>query len=254
MLTRKERSRSAPGSEIPSPECLSATAPPWDRLISKIEVMAEGDVSRLSLSPGLTELIKSYPEEARKRFLQASARLSSSYLQSQGDKEGGFSLSPEVLWKEIERLALPIEENNIVYQILDEILQPLSRVDDELTRMLRREMGAALQPVERSISPGDVLVEKGQLITDQAAKILEMQGLLQSFFPLEADTLRACAHPFLASLAPHPDAELRQGGEERTAMGSTSPLSLESAGLRSTFPPSFMHREWEVSSLPDARI
>ena len=167
-----------------------------DRLISKIEVMAEGDVSRLSLSPGLTELIKSYPEEARKRFLQASARLSSSYLQSQGDKEGGFSLSPEVLWKEIERLALPIEENNIVYQILDEILQPLSRVDDELTRMLRREMGAALQPVERSISPGDVLVEKGQLITDQAAKILEMQGYSRVFFPWKQILFALALIPF----------------------------------------------------------
>jgi putative nucleotidyltransferase with HDIG domain len=167
-----------------------------DRLISKIEIMAEGDVSLLSLSPGLTELIKSYPEEARKRFLQASARLSSAYLQSQGEKPGGFSWSPEILWKEIERLALPMEENNIVYQILDEILQPLSRVDDDLTRMLRKEMGAALQPVERSIVPGDVLVEKGQIITDQAARILEMQGYSRVSFPWKQILFALVVIPF----------------------------------------------------------
>lgn len=167
-----------------------------DRLISKIEIMAGGDVARLSLSPGLTELIKSYPEEARKRFLQASARLSSFYLQSQGEKDGGFSWSPEVLWKEIERLDLPMEENNIVYQILDEILQPLSRVDEELTGMLRREMGSALQPVERTIAPGDVLVEKGQIITDQAAWILELQGYSRVSFPWKQILFALAVIPF----------------------------------------------------------
>lgn len=167
-----------------------------DRLISKIEIMAGGDVARLSLSPGLTELIKSYPEEARKRFLQASARLSSFYLQSQGEKDGGFSWSPEALWKEIERLDLPMEENNIVYQILDEILQPLSRVDEELTGMLRREMGAALQPVERTIAPGDVLVEKGQIITDQAAWILELQGYSRVSFPWKQILFALAVIPF----------------------------------------------------------
>ena len=167
-----------------------------DRLISKIEIMAGGDVARLSLSPGLTELIKSYPEEARKRFLQASARLGSFYLQSQGEKDGGFSWSPEVLWKEIERLDLPMEENNIVYQILDEILQPLSRVDEELTGMLRREMGAALQPVERTIAPGDVLVEKGQTITDQAARILELQGYSRVSFPWKQILFALAVIPF----------------------------------------------------------
>lgn len=167
-----------------------------DRLISKIEIMAGGDVARLSLSPGLTELIKSYPEEARKRFLQASARLGSFYLQSQGEKDGGFSWSPEVLWKEIERLDLPMEENNIVYQILDEILQPLSRVDEELTGMLRREMGAALQPVERTIAPGDVLVEKGQIITDQAARILELQGYSRVSFPWKQILFALAVIPF----------------------------------------------------------
>ena len=167
-----------------------------DRLISKIEIMAGGDVARLSLSPGLTELIKSYPEEARKRFLQASARLGSFYLQSQGEKDGGFSWSPEVLWKEIERLDLPMEENNIVYQILDEILQPLSRVDEELTGMLRREMGSALQPVERTIAPGDVLVEKGQIITDQAARILELQGYSRVSFPWKQILFALAVIPF----------------------------------------------------------
>ena len=207
-----------------------------DRLISKIEIMAEGDVSLLSLSPGLTELIKSYPEEARKRFLQASARLSSAYLQSQGEKPGGFSWSPEILWKEIERLALPMEENNIVYQILDEILQPLSRVDDDLTRMLRKEMGAALQPVERSIVPGDVLVEKGQIITDQAARILEMRGYSRVSFPWKQILFALVVIPFwLFGSASRRG--ITAAAKKANFRGSTSPLSSASAGLRSTSRP-----------------
>jgi hypothetical protein len=154
-----------------------------DRLISRIEMMAEGDVVRLSLSPQLTDLIKSHPEEKRKRILQESARLADIYLQSQEGEAPAFTWSPEVLWREIEKLALPMEENNIIYQVLDEVLQPLARVDPDLTRALREDMAASLQAVERSVGPGDVLVEKGQVITDQAARILEMQGYSKVLFP-----------------------------------------------------------------------
>jgi len=167
-----------------------------DRLISKIEAMAEGDVSRLSLSQGLAELIKGYPEDARKKLLHEAARLSSFYLQSQADGNGEFSWSPEILWKEIERLSLPIEESNIVYQILDEILQPLARIDEDLTRMIREEMGASLQPVERSVTPGDVLVEKGQIITDQAARLLELQGYSRVSFPWKQILFAIAVIPF----------------------------------------------------------
>ncbi|MFA7620564.1 MAG: HDIG domain-containing metalloprotein [Aminobacteriaceae bacterium] len=154
-----------------------------DRLISKIEAMATGDISGLTLSRGLTDLINEYPEEARKRVLQESARLSGAYLEAKPSGEEGESWSPEKMWKEIEGLSLPIEDANVVYQILGEILQPLTHVDDELTRALREEIGAALQPVEREVSPGDILVEKGQVITSQAARILETQGYSRLTFP-----------------------------------------------------------------------
>ncbi|NLM70797.1 MAG: HDIG domain-containing protein [Synergistaceae bacterium] len=154
-----------------------------DRLISKIESMAAGDISGLSLSPGLTELINQYPEEPGKTILMESARLSRLYLDADSIAGGEIAWSPENIWREIEELSLPIEDANVVFQILDEILQPLVHIDADLTRSLREEIGSTLQPVERKVAPGDVIVDKGQIITDQAAGILEAQGYSMLSFP-----------------------------------------------------------------------
>lgn len=154
-----------------------------DRLITKIEAMATGDISGLSLSLGLVELLKNYQEEGRKKILREAARLSSYFLQNSKTEGQAFMSSSENVWKEIEKLSLPMEENNIIYQILNEILQPLTRIDDDLTESLRNDLADSLQPMERSVSPGDVLVEKGQIVTPQIARILKIQGYFQADFP-----------------------------------------------------------------------
>ena len=167
-----------------------------DRLIVKIEAMAKGDLAPLSLTTGLAELLKTMPEENRKKILTEAARISSDFLKNAGGDGLPIAPTPETIWKEIEKLSLPMEMNNVIFQILDEILQPLTRIDDDLTETLRGELAESLQPVERSVAPGDVLIEKGQTVTPQVARILKMQGYSQVTFPWKQILFALLALPF----------------------------------------------------------
>jgi len=165
-------------------------------LISKIESMAKGDTSSLSISQGLSDLLKALPEEARQKILRESALLANEFLKNSGTETALTGVTSEAVWKEIEKLSLPMEENNIIFQILDEVLQPLTRVDEELTRSLRDDLAESLKPLERSVSPGDLLVEKGQMVTPQVARILKLQGYSQVTFPWKQILFALFALPF----------------------------------------------------------
>ncbi len=167
-----------------------------DRLIQRIEILAAGKLDDLPLSPGLSELLKNDAPDARKKILQESARVAGVFLEGAGMDSQGSSPSPERIWKEIEKRSLPMEENNIIYQILEELLPPLTRIDENLTRSLRNDMASSLQPVERTVAPGDVLVEKGQIITPQVAGILKIQGYSEITFPWKQIFFALVAIPF----------------------------------------------------------
>lgn len=167
-----------------------------DRLIVRIEAMAKGDLASLSLNPGLTDLLKGMPEEDRKKILTDGARVAGVFLQSAGSDSQPLTPTPEAIWKEIEKLALSMEENNVIFQVLDVILQPLTRVDEDLTETLRGELAGSLQPVERSVVPGDLLVEKGQTVTPQVAGILKIQGYSQVTFPWKQICFALLSIPF----------------------------------------------------------
>ena len=167
-----------------------------DSLIQRIESMAGGKLEDLPLSPGLSELLKNDAPETRKKILQESARVAGVFLESAGMDGQSVAPSPEKIWREIEKLSLPMEENNIIYQILEELLPPLTRIDENLTRTVRNEMADSLRPVERSVAPGDILVEKGQMITPQLSGILKIQGYAEVSFPWKQIFFALVAIPF----------------------------------------------------------
>ena len=167
-----------------------------DRLILKIEAMAKGDLPLLDLSPGLGDLLRNMDQEERKKILTESARLTSDFLKRSETSGQLPAQDPGDIWREIEKLSLPMEENNVIFQVLDEVLQPLSRIDHDLTEMLRGELADSLKPVERSVVPGDLLIEKGQTVTDQAARILKMQGYSQVTFPWKQILFALAGLPF----------------------------------------------------------
>lgn len=167
-----------------------------DRLIHRIEAMAAGKLEDLPLSTDLAELLKSDDPESRKQILREAARVAEVFLEGSAMEGYGLAPSPELIWREIEKLSLPMDKNNIIYQILDELLPPLTRVDEDLTRTLRSEMAESLQPLERTVAPGDILVEKGQVITPQVAGILKMQGYSEITFPWKQIFFALVAIPF----------------------------------------------------------
>lgn len=167
-----------------------------DRLILRIEAMVQGDLKALALSQEVTGLLQNLPEAERKKILQEAASLGNEFLEASESGADIGTPSSEAIWRAIERRSFPVEDNNIIYQILAEILQPLTRVDDDLTNAVRGDLRDSLRPVERTVNPGDVLVEKGQYITPQLARVLKMQGYSQSDFPWRQILLIIIAMPF----------------------------------------------------------
>ncbi|MDR1378884.1 MAG: hypothetical protein LBJ36_07510, partial [Synergistaceae bacterium] len=90
-----------------------------------------------------------------------------------------------MLWAEIEKLSLPRTEENLLYQLLEEVVNLSYKVDPQLTALVRDVEKNSIPPVERKLEVGDVIVEQGQTITPQVAIILRLQGYMEENFPLK---------------------------------------------------------------------
>ncbi len=87
-----------------------------------------------------------------------------------------------LIWDRLDESELEWPEKNIVYQVLDQLLLHTQQKDLNLTWRLRREMEDSVQPIERTLLVGDVIVEKGARITPFAASLLKAQGYTESGF------------------------------------------------------------------------
>jgi putative nucleotidyltransferase with HDIG domain len=141
--------------------------------------------------------VKGFPDELAKVFsnLDEDRRDTLfSYADSVGEIYFGVLASGDatgeakdraMLWAEIEKLSLPRAEENLLYQLLEEVIDPSYKVDPQLTALVREVENDSIPPVERRLEVGDVIVEQGQTITPQIAAMLRLQGYMEENFPLK---------------------------------------------------------------------
>ena len=103
-----------------------------------------------------------------------------------------------LLWQEIGKLELPVGEQNLLYQLLSEVLDPGYKTDAQLTDAARGFARQSIPTVERKLNVGDVIVEQGGVVTPSLARLLRFQGYTERAFPLN-QLLAAC---FLILLLP----------------------------------------------------
>ncbi|MDR3230744.1 MAG: hypothetical protein LBT65_04845, partial [Synergistaceae bacterium] len=138
-------------------------------------------------SSNLLEALRKLPADRREALLLFAEGIGETWFGKIAS--GDMSIStPEresaLLWAEINGLALPVAEENLLYQVMAEAIRFNYRVDPQLTAMVRDNAGNSIAPVERRLETGDVIVERGQVVTPQQARLLRYQGYAEAVFPL----------------------------------------------------------------------
>ena len=76
-------------------------------------------------------------------------------------------------------LSLPIDQADIVAELVAAFVVPNSLYNEELTEAARTRAREGVEPVTRSFATGEKILERGRLITSADLEVLERYGLLQ---------------------------------------------------------------------------
>lgn len=133
------------------------------------------------LSPELTDLVNSIPEKNKSGVVNSVVKI--------GREIKNEAETPEeqtrLIWKKLRNCNIPQSDKNIVFQILNYILNPSLQSDSEMTAKIREDVMSDIPPVVREIQVGSVLVQKGQMITPSLGKLLSSQGYPDASFPIK---------------------------------------------------------------------
>ncbi|MDR2174526.1 MAG: HDIG domain-containing protein [Synergistaceae bacterium] len=142
--------------------------------------------------PELTDAFKNLGESGRENLFLLAEQVGDAYFEAV--KAGSHETDGNdraLLWQEIGKLELPVGEQNLLYQLLSEILDPGYKTDAQLTTAARDFARRSIPTVERKLNVGDVIVEQGNTVTPSLARVLRFQGYTERAFPLN-QLLVAC--------------------------------------------------------------
>ena len=123
----------------------------------------------------------------RARIVNLSYQVGSSYidrLESEKIYRGNNPLMTAVLWEEINKAVPAVNDANFIYQILAGLGNLNFRLDEELTDIARQAAVDDIPVLDRRLEPGDVIINRGEIITEQIAALLRLQGYTEDVFPL----------------------------------------------------------------------
>ena len=147
---------------------------------NSIELLKSGDPSLVLQNP-LLELFSGLPKLTQNNIVSAVVNVAEKIRNKSQNREE----QTELIWKELASVRLTQSDKNVAFQILDKILNPSINSDSEMASRLREDVAVQIPPVVREIRPGEVLVQKGQVVTPSLAKLLSSQGYPDSRFPFK---------------------------------------------------------------------
>ena len=155
------------------------------RLKTRLEALnSQKDVSYLP--EALLKAILSLDEIDRARILNLAYEIGQSYM-DRLESEKIFmnnTMESSILWDEINKNINSVNDANFVYQILTGLGNLNLRIDGELTALARRAAVDDVTDIDRKLKPGDVIVQRGEIVTRQTANLLRLQGYTEDVFPI----------------------------------------------------------------------
>ncbi len=133
----------------------------------------------------LVNAIANLSRAERFRILNLTSQVGSAYIDKL-EEQGVFmdsAAETALLWSEINRLSLPANDANFIYQILSRLGNLNFSSDAELTEMARRTAVNDIPLIERRLEIGDVIIARDEIVTNQAATLLRLQGYPEDVFP-----------------------------------------------------------------------
>jgi len=134
----------------------------------------------------LVDAFGALPEDRRDHLLSSAALIGDVYFESSssGDTPTERRDRWSILWAEINKLEIPLVEKNLVYQLLEEIMESRFKTDQRLTSLARDAEKKDIPLVERRMETGDVIVAQGEIVSPSIARSLKEQGYPEDKFPL----------------------------------------------------------------------
>ncbi len=165
-----------------------------ERLMHRLELLGDiKDVQSaksseyLSVFPeGLIAAFLRLPEDRKAEILNASYTAGVSYLERLEQEKvytSNYHLTNSILWDEINKANIPVNDANFIYQILAGFGNLNIRHDDELTEIARQAAVDEVPTIDRKLETGDVIISKGEIVTQQTAELLRLQGYTEDIFP-----------------------------------------------------------------------
>jgi putative nucleotidyltransferase with HDIG domain len=133
----------------------------------------------------LLDAFKALPEDQRDHLLSAARQVGGVYFDTLSSADIGTEWKDKsILWAEINKHDLSPVERNLVYQLLDDVVEPRFKTDPRLTAFVRGAERREIPIVERRMEVGDVIVRRGETVTTSIADSLREQGYLEDKFQL----------------------------------------------------------------------
>jgi len=134
---------------------------------------------------GLFDAFVSMYEEQREHLLSAAEQVGEEFFEASTSLDFSVGLGDRaVLWAKINQLEISLTERNLVYQFLEEILEPRYDTDPRLTALVIDAERRDIPVIERRMEVGDIIVRQGEIITPSIANLLIAQGYPENKFPL----------------------------------------------------------------------
>ena len=139
------------------------------------------------LPEALVKAIANLSAADRLRILNLTAEVGSSYidrLEAENISSSNSAAETALLWQEINKLALPANDANFIYQILSRLGNLNFSEDADLTDKAREAAADDIPAIERRFEIGDVIIARDEIVTDQTAVLLRLQGYTENVFPV----------------------------------------------------------------------
>ena len=146
----------------------------------KFAAIERGDYGSV-LPESLARIMESLPEGSARRIAGVASRIALSFQDTLPGAES--ELPPDDLWRSLDASDLPIPEQNLAFQILDHVMEKAMIMDSDVTQEVRALAASEVEPVERVLSVGDIIVREGEMISPEIALVLRAQGYPEAFFP-----------------------------------------------------------------------
>lgn len=131
------------------------------------------------VSAELMQMIYELSDDVRARVLDETVKIAERAY----DKSVSRTEQTALIWESLRAVDLPQSDKNIIFQILDALLEPTVQDDSEMTSRLRQEISGQIPTVVRAVRVGSIIVEQGRIVTPAIAETLRSQGYPDATIP-----------------------------------------------------------------------